>query len=175
MRKILAVLLLVCALGLFAQIPAGTKSVAVLTGGTTDILDSLGFNYMLDVNGGYFLMDALEIDVILSLTGTTYDVPEGVESMIFGIGLGALYHFPLSPMLGLYGGAAFIYSNADAIVEEDGVPELKDNTMNIPIDIGLEIFLTQNNAVRIGNRFNLSLIGEDATDQILIGTVHYFQ
>ncbi len=175
MRKILVVLMLVCALGLFAQIPAGTKSVAVLAGGTGDILDSLGFEYNIDINAGYFLMDALEIDAILSFMGTTVDLPEGVDASVFGVGLGVLYHMPLSPMFGLYGGAAFVYSTEDAIVVEDDVPELKDNTMNIPIDIGLEIFLTQNNAVRIANRYNLSLIGEDATDQIMIGTVHYFQ
>ncbi len=167
MRKILAVLMLVCALGLFAQIPAGTKSVAVLTGGTSDVLDSVGFNYDIDVNGGYFLMDALEIDLILGLHGSTVEDSD----MNFGVGLGALYHMPLSPMLGLYGGAAFIYSTEDVVTDEG----IEDNDMNIPIDIGLELFLTQNNAVRLANRLTVSLVGADMTDQIVIGTVHYFQ
>jgi hypothetical protein len=165
MRKILAVLMLVCALGLFAQIPAGTKSVTVLTGGTGDILADGGFYYMLEVNGGYFLMDNLEIDVILGLMGATVD---GVD-MEFGVGLGAMYHMPLSAMLGLYAGAAFIYSTED-VLTDDGI---EDNDMNIPIDVGLELFLTPNNAVRIGNRLTMSLVGADMTDQIVLGTVHY--
>ncbi len=159
MRKILAVLMLVCALGLFAQIPAGTKSVAVLTGGTSDILAD-DFAYMLDVNAGYFMMDGLEIDVLLGLWGST---AEGAD-MEFGLGLGALYHFPLSPMFGLYIGAAFTYMTAG------------DGMMAVPVDAGLELFITQNNAVRIGNRFTLNMEeGMDNTDQIVIGTVHYFQ
>jgi hypothetical protein len=168
MRKMLAVLLLVCALGLFAQIPAGTKSVAVLTGSTSDFLAEEGdFEFGLQANVGYFIMDALEIDAILGVMN--------YGDMEFELGLGALYHMPLSPMLGLYLGGAFVFGTSDVMVVEDDVPELKESTMDIPIDVGLELFLTENNAVRIANRFNLSLIGEDATDQIIIGTVHYFQ
>ncbi len=164
MRKILAVLMLVCALGLFAQIPAGTKSVAVLTGGTSDILADPGFSYGLQVYGGYFLMDGIEVDAILGFTGSTVD---GVD-MEFNLGIGAIYHFPLSPMLGLYGGVAFIYDTQDFGLEE--------NTMSIPIDVGLELFITQNNAIRIGNRFSLNLTENmDNTDEITLGTVHYFQ
>jgi len=168
MRKILAVLMLVCVLGLFAQIPAGTKSVALLTGGTNDLLAEEGdLEFDLELNAGYFIMDALEVDAIIGLMN--------YGDMEFNLGLGFLYHMPLSPMLGLYGGAAFIFGTQDVVVVEDGVPELKESTMNIPIDLGLELFLTENNAVRIANRFNLSLIGADATDEIMIGTVHYFQ
>jgi len=171
MRKILGVLMLVCVLGLFAQIPAGTKSVALLTGGTNDLLAEEGdLEFDLELNAGYFIMDALEVDAIL---GIDSDIDAG--DMGFNLGLGFLYHMPLSPMLGLYGGAAFIFGTQDVVVVEDGVPELKESTMNIPIDLGLELFLTENNAVRIANRFNLSLIGADATDEIMIGTVHYFQ
>jgi hypothetical protein len=162
MRKILAVLMLVCALGLFAQIPAGTKSVAVLTGEIGDLMAD-DFNYGVNVMAGYFIMDGLEIDAILGLWGTTV---EDVD-MIFDLGLEALYHYPLSPMLGLYVGAGFIFST-ESFGEED-------NTMSIPIDAGLEIFLTPNNAVRLGNRFSVNLTeGMDNTDHIVIGTVHYF-
>jgi hypothetical protein len=160
MRKILVVLMLVCAVGLFAQIPAGTKSVAILTGGTSDILDSLGFDYNIDINAGYFIMDGLEIDAILGLMGSTY---EGSE-MNFDLGLGVLYHFPISPMLGLYGGAAFVYET------------IADGIMSIPIDVGLELFITQNNAIRLANSFTFYLTeGMDNTDEIILGTVHYFQ
>ena len=159
MRKILGVLMLVCVLGLFAQIPAGTKSVAVLTGGTTDILAD-DFMYNLNVNAGYFIKDALEIDAILGFMGATYEEFD----MEFGLGLGLLYHMPLSPTMGLYGGAAFTYETAN------------DGMMAVPIDVGLELFLTENNAVRIGNRFTLNMEeGMDNTDEIMIGTVHYFQ
>ena len=169
MRKILAVLMLVCALGLFAQIPAGTKSVAVLTGGVGDLMAD-DFMYGLEANAGYFIMDGLEIDAILGFMGSTADEVD----MEFGLGLGLLYHMPMSPMFGLYGGAAFLFTTEDVMVIEDGVPELKESTMDIPIDIGIEIFLTPNNAIRLANRFNLSLIGEDNTDNVVIGTVHYF-
>ncbi len=160
MRKILAVLMLVCALGLFAQIPAGTKSVTVLSGGTSDILaDDL--TYMLEANAGYFIMDALEIDGIISIWVTTV---EDVDVAV-GFGLGALYHFSLSPMFGLYGGASFIYSSGAA-----------NDAMVLPIDAGLEIFITQKNAIRIGNQFTInSEEGLPNTDKIVIGTVHYFQ
>jgi len=159
MRKILVVLMLVCVLGLFAQIPAGTKSVAVLTGGTSDFLAEGDLQYEIDVNAGYFIMDALEIDAILGL-----DSDEDAGDMAFNIGIGLLYHMPLSPMLGLYGGAAFTYSGAN------------DGMMAVPIDVGLELFITQNNAIRIANRFTLNMEETmDNTDQIMIGTVHYFQ
>jgi hypothetical protein len=164
MRKMLAVLLLVCALGLFAQIPAGTKSVALLTGGTSDLLAEGDLQYDLQLNAGYFIMDALEIDAILGIDSDG-DIGDDFElEMAFNAGIGALYHMPLSPMLGLYGGAAFIFSSAG------------DGTSAVPIDVGLELFLTENNAVRIANRFQLNLAeGADNSDQIMIGTVHYFQ
>jgi len=159
MRKILVVLMLVCVLGLFAQIPAGTKSVAVLTGGTSDFLAEGDLQYNIDVNAGYFIMDALEIDAILGL-----DSDKDAGDMAFNLGLGLLYHMPLSPMLGLYGGVAFTYETA------------YDGMMAVPIDVGLELFITQNNAVRIANRFTLNMKeGMDNTDEIMIGTVHYFQ
>jgi hypothetical protein len=166
----LVVLMLVCAFGLFAQIPAGTKSVAVLSGSVGDLLAD-DFEYSIDLNGGYFIIDGLEIDVILSMLGTTV---EGVD-MYFGAGLGFLYHFPISPMFGLYGGAAFLYTTQDVMVDEDGVPTLKESTMDIPIEVGLELFITPNNAIRLANVLDISLIGEDLSDYITLGTVHYFQ
>jgi hypothetical protein len=171
MRKILAVLLLVCAFSLFAQIPAGTKSVAVLTGEIGDLLAD-DFDYEIEANAGYFLMDALEIDAILGLNGSTVEDSD----MNFKLGLGALYHMPLTPMFGLYGGAAFVYNTEDVSVVIDDVLEVKENTIGVPVDVGVEVFLTQNNAVRIANRFTLNLTeGIDNTDKIMIGTVHYFK
>ena len=164
MRKILAVLMLVCALGLFAQIPAGTKSVAILSGGIGDFLDDddvLGDEdliYGVNLVAGYFIIDGLEIDAILGLMGST---AEGSE-MEFEVGLGVLYHMPLSPMLGLYGGAAFDYMS------------IGDGYSAVPIDLGLEIFLTQNNAVRLGGEFTLGItegMGNDLS--VVLGTVHY--
>jgi hypothetical protein len=154
MRKILVVLMLVCALGLFAQIPAGTKSVAVLAGETSDFLGEGDFGFGVDVNAGYFLMDGLEIDAILGLYKW--------GDMEFALGLGAMYHIPFSPMLGAYLGAAFTY-------------ETDTEAMAVPIDGGIEIFLTPNNAVRVGGQFTLSLEeGGSNTLNVVLGTVHYF-
>jgi hypothetical protein len=161
MRKILVVLMLVCALGLFAQIPAGTKSVAVLTGSTSDFLEEDGdFAFDVDVYGGYFLMDGLEIDAILGIdSDEDVDLLTGETSMGFTLGLGAMYHLPFSPMLG----AAFTYMTAF------------DGIMAVPIDAGLEIFLTSNNAVRVGGKFTLSLEENGSnTLNVVLGTVHYF-
>ncbi len=164
MRKILAVLMLVCALGLFAQIPAGTKSVAVLTGSTSDLLGDGDFAFEVDVYGGYFIMDGLEIDAILGIDSDgDYDMEEMESKMAFNLGLGAMYHLPFSPMLGGYLGAAFTYWSVG------------DGAMAIPIDAGLEIFLTQHNAVRVGGKFTLSLEDEGSnTLNVVLGTVHYF-
>ena len=154
MRKILVVLMLVCALGLFAQIPAGTKSVAVLAGETSDFLGEGDFGFGVDVNAGYFLMDGLEIDAILGLYKW--------GDMEFALGLGAMYHIPFSPMLGAYLGAAFTYETAT-------------EAMAVPIDGGIEIFLTPNNAVRVGGQFTLNLEeGGSNTLNVVLGTVHYF-
>ncbi len=164
MRKILAVLMLVCALGLFAQIPAGTKSVAVLTGGTSDFLVEDGdFAFEINVNGGYFIMDGLEIDAILGIDSDG-DIGDDLETkMAFTLGLGAMYHMPFSPTLGGYLGAAFTYMSVG------------DGTMAVPIDAGLEVFLTPNNAVRVGGKFTLNLEEEaDNNLNIVLGTVHYF-
>jgi hypothetical protein len=164
MRKILAVLMLVCALGLFAQIPAGTKSVAILAGSVGDFLDDDDnplddeIDYTVMLNGGYFIIDGLEIDVILGLMGTTQ---EGVD-MEFALGAGLMYHMPISPMLGAYGGAAFEYWTSG------------DGISMVPIDLGLEVFLTQNNAVRVGGKFTFGItegLGNDLS--IVLGTVHY--
>ena len=155
MRKILAVLMLVCALGLFAQIPAGTKSVAVLSGSTSDFLaEEADFGFGVDVVGGYFIMDGLEIDAILGLYKW--------GDMEFALGLGAIYHMPFSPTLGGYLGAAFTYETAT-------------EAMAVPINVGVELFLTPNNAVRLGGQFTLNLEeGADNNLNVVLGTVHYF-
>jgi hypothetical protein len=164
MRKILAVLMLVCALGLFAQIPAGTKSVSILAGEIGDFLDDDDdllddeIDYSVKLTGGYFLMDALEIDAILGLGGSTAEDSD----MELLLGIGAQYHLPMSPMLGVYVGAAFEYWTTG------------DGLMDVPIDLGAEIFLTPNNAVKLGGQFTLGLsdgMGNDLS--IVLGTVHY--
>jgi hypothetical protein len=165
MRKILVVLLLVCAFGLLAQIPAGTKSIAVanvFVGSAEYGMDLLADDiaYGANLNVGYFIMDALEIDAILGLMGTTI---EG-DDLDWKVGLGVLYHFPLSPMFGLYGGAAFTYASP------------MDGMMAIPIEAGIEVFITQNNALRVADVFTVNLEdGVDNTDVVNIGAVHYFQ
>ena len=159
MRKILAVLMLVCALGLFAQIPAGTKSIG-LSASVGDLLNTdapyaLGFDVNLMV--GYFMMDNLELIALGSFTMPPID---GADSY-FGIGGGAAYHYPISPMIGAFARALFIYY---------------DEMMSVPIDAGVEIFLSSNVAIQIYNEFILNLEeGMDNSDYIVAGIAVYIE
>jgi hypothetical protein len=155
MRKILVILMFVCVLGLFARIPAGTKSISIFDAEIGDLLAE-DFEYTIEVYLGYFIIDGLEINALVGAWGTNEDLTSAVW-----IGLGAFYHYPLNQMLGLYGGATANSGNGIKLA--------------IPIDLGLEIFLTKNNAIRIANRFTLNFdTGVENTDEILLGMVHYF-
>ncbi len=159
MRKILVVLMLVCALGLFAQIPAGTKSVG-LSAQVGDILNSdaplaLGFDVNLMV--GYFMMDGLELIAGGSFTQPAFD---GADSY-FGVEGGAAYHYPISPMIGAFARAMFWYVN-----------EVK----TVPIDAGVEIFLNKNVAIQIYDEFILNLEeGASNSDYIKAGIAVYIE
>ncbi len=162
MRKILVALMLVCVLGLFAQIPAGTKSLA-LSAEIGDLLNSdapaaLGFDVNLMV--GYFMMDNLEL-----IAGGSFTMPpvDGADSY-FGIGGGLGYHYPISPMIGLFGRALFSYLSAG------------DGYTSIPIDAGVEIFLNKNVAIQIYDEFIFQLKeGLDNSDYIEAGIAVYIE
>lgn len=157
MRKIFAIIMLVGVMGLLAQIPAGTKSVNA-SANIGDILAD-DFEYHIGAYAGYFFMDGIEGVLGIEFMGTTV---EDVDA-IFGFTAGGYYHFPFSEMMGAYAGAMFGYTSTG------------DGYMYIPIDAGLELFLTENNAVRIYNSFELWLDENiDNKNYIRVGTVHYF-
>jgi len=157
MRKVFMAVFLIGVLSLFA-IPAGTKSIGV-SASIGDVMAD-DFDYSFDVHGGYFFMDNIEGVLGLNFWGTT-DTLAG--DAIFGFEGGAYYHMPMSDVLGFYAGALFGYSSAG------------DGYMYIPIDAGVEYFVTESFAIRAFNRFQLNLEeGADNSDYIMIGTVNYF-
>jgi len=157
MRKVFMAVVLIGVLSLFA-IPAGTKSLSI-SASIGDIMAD-DFSYSFDVYGGYFFMDNIEGVLGLNFWGTT-DTLAG--DAVFGFEGGAYYHMPMSDVLGFYAGAMFGYSSAG------------DGYMYIPIDAGVEYFVTENFAIRAFNRFRLNLEeGAENSDYIMIGTVNYF-
>lgn len=159
MRKILAVLMLVCALGLFAQIPAGTKSIG-LSASVGDILNMdapAALGYDVNVMVGYFLMDNLELIVGGSIWQPAID---GAD-LVWGVEGGFAYHYPISPMMGAFARAMFYYV---------------DPSKWVPIDVGVEIFLNSNVAIQIYDEFVLSLDdGGSNSDYIKVGIAAYIE
>ena len=149
MRKLFVVVLLLCAFGLFAQfgIPAGTKEIGI----TADIGDLLADDFVYHVQGygGYFFMDNLEVLLGASFMGATYEDWDAV----FGFEAGAYYHFLFSEAMGVFGGAWFGYSSAG------------DGFMYVPIDAGIELFISKSFGIRAYNQFTLQL--EEGADNTL--------
>ncbi|MCK4528287.1 hypothetical protein KAW18_13020 [candidate division WOR-3 bacterium] len=157
MRKVFLIVLLIGAVSLFAQIPVGTKSIGV----TAAIGDLMADDFFWSVNasGGYFFMDGVEFVAGLGVDGSTYEDSE----VDFGFTAGAYYHLPMGEALGFVAGAMFGYSSYG------------DGYMFIPIDAGIEYFLSENVTIRAFNRFTLNLKeGYDNTDHIYVGTYTYF-
>lgn len=149
MRKLFVLLLLLGAFGLFAQfgIPAGTKDIAV-HGYLGDFLnmdedEGMALGYMVEGNFGYFFMDNLEGLVGLGITKPPYSESD----LIFEVQGGSYYHMLFSEAMGVFGGAWFGYWSAG----EDF------STMYVPIDAGLEFFLSKSIGVRVFNRFCFNL------------------
>ncbi|MEO0294337.1 MAG: outer membrane beta-barrel protein [candidate division WOR-3 bacterium] len=164
MRKILVMLMLIFAVGLFAQIPAGTKSITVVSGAVGDFLDDDDnllddeIVYEAGVEAGYFVINGLEIDLLLGIVGST---AEGAE-VNFTVGPKVLYHFPITQMLGVYGGAGYEYNSVG------------DGISSIPAEVGGELFLTQNNAIRVGLGFTYYITeGLGMELGVKLGAVHY--
>jgi hypothetical protein len=159
MRKILVALMLVCALGLFAQIPAGTKSLA-LSAEVGDFLNMdapAALGYSVELLVGYFLMDGLEL-----IAGGSFTQPgvDGADSY-FGIEGGAAYHYPISPMIGAFARGLFCYL---------------DEVKTVPLDAGVEIFLNPNVAIQVYDEFILNLEeGASNSDYIKAGIAVYIE
>lgn len=159
MRKFIILIFLLGAFGLFAQIPTGTKSIGI-TASIGDILAD-DFFYSFDVSFGYFFMDNIEGLGGIGILGYTY---EGADMRLEFYG-GAYYHFPVSDVFGIFGGAMFGYWTWGDF-----------NNMYIPIDAGIEYFLSENVAIKAFNRFQINFEeGYDNADYILVGTTVYFQ
>ena len=166
MRKVFLIVLLIGAVSLFAQIPVGTKSIGV-TASIGDLLaDDLG--YYIGVSGGYFFADGIEGVLGIGIQGTTADVIGDASSMVFDFTVGAYYHLPMGEALGFVAGALFGYQSGVLYTAADGY-------MYIPVDAGIEYFLSENVTIRLFNRFTLNLEeGADNTDHIYVGTYTYF-
>ena len=159
MRKLFVVVLLLCAFGLFAQfgIPAGTKEIGI----DADIGDLLADDFFYHVHGygGYFFMDNLEGLLGVSYMGSTVEDADAV----FGFTAGAYYHFLFSEAMGVFGGAWFGYSS------------FGDGFMFVPIDAGIEFFLSKSIGIRVYNQFTLELEeGVDNTDHVLVACFGIF-
>ncbi len=165
MRKLFVVVLLFGAFGLFAQfgIPAGTKEIGILAS-MGDFLNTdapLAIGYSVDVYGGYFLMDNLE-----GLLGVEVLKP-GYEDAdtYFGFKGGAYYHLLFSEAMGVFGGAWFGYYTYG----ED------NNGMYVPIDAGIEFFVSKSIGVRVFNRFQLNLEeGAENSDHAVVAMFGIF-
>ena len=166
MRKLLIVILLVGAFGLFAQIPVGTKEVGV----EADIGDLLAkdFTYLIHGYGGYFFIDNLEGLLGVGLGGTTMDLPEGFKTSALGLTIGAYYHAPMSEMLGFFGGAWLGYQSGV-------VGSTAEGYTYIPFDAGVEFFITKYLGIRVFDRFTINLKeGMDNTDHIMVSSFAIF-
>ena len=147
MRKLFVVVLLLGAFGLFAQfgIPAGTKEIGILAS-IGDFLNTdapLAIGYSVDAYGGYFFMDNLEGLVSVEVWKPGWEDAD----TYFGFKGGAYYHFLFSEAMGVFGGAWFGYWTAG-----------EDNSgMYVPIDAGIEFFVSKSIGVRVFNRFTLEL------------------
>ncbi len=166
MRKVFMAVLLIGVVSLFAQIPVGTKSIGV-TASIGDVMAD-DFGYTIGVSGGYFFMDGIEGVLGMRIQGTTADVIGDASSMVFDFTAGAYYHYPMGETFGFFAGALFGYQSGVLYTAADGY-------MYIPIDAGVEYFVTESFAIRAFNRFQVNLEeGADNSDYIMIGTVNYF-
>jgi len=159
MRKLFVVVMLLGAFGLFAQfgIPAGTKEIGILAS-IGDFLNTdapLAIGYSVDAYGGYFLMDNLE-----GLLGVEV-MKEGIDGADTELAFkgGIYYHLLFSEAMGVFGGAWFGYWTAG-----------EDNSgMYVPIDAGIEFFLSKSIGVRVFNRFTLELEeGVENSDNVVV-------
>jgi len=91
----------------------------------------------------------------------------GVEDADTYLGFkgGAYYHMLFSEAMGIFGGAWFGYWTAG----ED------NNGMYVPIDAGIEFFLSKSIGVRVFNRFTLELEeGVENSDNVVVAMFGIF-
>lgn len=166
MRRTFIIIFLVSFINLFAQeIPIGTKSIGM----SSLIIDfkqsgthfELGFEPDLSIS--YFIKNNLE--VFFNLGVTKVDI-EAKDSH-FDIALGSYYHYPLTNNFYIFTGAMVGYNNSSF------------SLIHIPIDIGIEVFITKNTALRVWGRYLFyfnDYINEykDNTEYLKFGLATYF-
>ncbi len=140
MRIILSFFLFLSPVITFAgNYPAGTKSINVSsfiadykrTGNHFDLC------FVSDLNLGYFFLNNLEVSLSFGESKVEY-INEVAESEI---GLGVYYYYPFKSKLSFLTGTTFTHNFGSY------------SLMNITADLGAEVFLTENIALRITNRF----------------------
>jgi len=150
MRIIFTILLFFSSINTFAKnIPAGSKSISISsfmadyqkTGNHFDLC------FESDLNLGYFFLNNLEVFFSFGESKVDYfDVSSGSD-----IGLGVYYHYPFKSKLSIFTGTTFAH-NIDSY-----------SLMNMTVDLGAEVFLLENTALRIANRF-LYYFDDDIND-----------
>jgi len=172
MRKILVVLMLVIVVNLFAKIPADTKSIGI-SAQIGDLLSDDDLRYTVSVQVGNFIIDNLEIIETIGINNASAAAVI-LDETEYTVGGGAAYHYPIgsSSMFGLFGKALFIFNSLPVDTGE----EIIEGYINIPIDVGVEIFIDENFAIQVYNEFVLQL--EEAFDNnnyIKTSLTLYFQ
>jgi len=140
MRVILSILLFFSPIITFARnYPAGTKSM----GASSFVADykSAGNYFDLcfepDINLGYFFLNNLE--AFFSFSESKVEYLENIAGS--DIGLGIYYHYPFKSRLSFFTGTIFSHNTGTSMLD------------NMTYDLGTEIFLLENTALRISNRF----------------------
>lgn len=140
MRIIFSFLLFFSSIITFARnYPAGSKSISVSsfmadyksTGNYFDLC------FESDLSLGYFFLNNLEVFFSFGESKVKYyDETSGSD-----IGLGVFYHYPFKSKLSVFAGTTFAHNTGSY------------SLMNMTVDLGAEVFLLENTALRITNRF----------------------
>jgi hypothetical protein len=140
MRIIFTIFLFFSPIITFAKnIPAGTKSIGLSsfmadykrTGNHFDLC------FESDLNLGYFFLNNLEVSFSFSESKVEY--LEDISGS--DIGLGIYYHYPFKSKLSFFTGTMFSHNTGTSVLN------------NMTFDLGAEVFLLENTALRISNRF----------------------
>jgi hypothetical protein len=142
MRIIFTILLFVGCISAFAEhIPAGSKSISMSSPmfDYTQSGNHFDLGLEADLNLGYFFFNNLEVFFSLGEPKLDDSYYTDYGKTEFDIGLGFYYHYPFNNNFSVFSGASLVH----------GAQSLS----NIPFDLGVEVFLVKNAALRITNRF----------------------
>jgi hypothetical protein len=140
MRIIFTIFLFFSSIITFARnYPAGTKSISISsfmadykkTGNHFDLC------FESDLSLGYFFLNNLE--VFFGFGESKVEYLEEISGS--DIGLGVFYHYPFKSKLSFFTGTTFAHNTGSDLLR------------NMTFDLGAEVFITENTALRIANRF----------------------